>query len=56
MTGVSPVSSGLDGGGSGVAARDVLRARETGGTTVGVFLGCCETVGTFVGGNWLFFG
>ena len=54
----------------GAAGSDFLRARETGstnvgvflgccetgGTSVGVFLGCCETVGTFVGGNWLFFG
>ena len=54
----------------GVASSDFLRARETrgtsvgvfwgccetGGTSVGVFLGRCETGGTFVGGKWLFFG
>lgn len=39
----------------GGAASDFLRARETRGTSAGVFLGRCETGGTFVGGKWLFF-
>ena len=39
-----------------VAGSYFVRARETSGTTVGVFLGRCETVGIFVGGNWLFLG